>query len=60
MATLSSKQWECHSHGYLVLDNPGSYAVLEKFQIGLCPEIELVGEWDQAVLEKFDQMRTAA
>jgi UDP-N-acetylmuramate dehydrogenase len=35
-------------------------AVLEKFQIGLCPEIELVGEWDQAVLEKFDQMRTAA
>jgi len=35
-------------------------AVMEKFQIGLCPEIELVGEWDQTVLDKFNQMRTAA
>jgi len=35
-------------------------AVFEKFQIGLCPEIELVGEWDQTVFEKFNQMRTAA
>jgi UDP-N-acetylmuramate dehydrogenase len=34
--------------------------VLEKFQIGLCPEIELVGEWNQTVYEKFNQMRTAA
>ena len=34
--------------------------VMEKFHIGLCPEIELVGEWDRTVLDKFNQMRTAA
>ena len=42
------------------LINTAYDAVKERFQIGLIPEIELVGEWDQAVLVKFNQMRTAA
>jgi UDP-N-acetylmuramate dehydrogenase len=34
--------------------------VFEKLGIGLIPEIELIGEWDQTILAKFNQMRTAA
>ena len=35
-------------------------AVMEKFHIGLCPEIELIGAWNASVFQKFDQMRSGA
>lgn len=66
-ATISEK------HGNFILNDGNATArdiwtlitlaydtVFEKFQIGLCPEIELVGEWEQTVSEKFNQMRTSA
>jgi UDP-N-acetylmuramate dehydrogenase len=66
-ATISEK------HGNFIINDENATAmdiwslitlahdtVQDKFQIGLCPEIELVGEWDQTVHEKFNQMRTAA
>ena len=31
--------------------------VVEKFNISLIPEIELIGEWDSTIIQEFEKMR---